>query len=468
MLNRQAKNLRGGRRGIILNSYRRFSCDTLCRYVVICALWNIGLSSLHKEALADDLLQVYRDALTFDAAYTAAKANFDAGVEKLPQGRASLLPKLSVSGQTAWNELDNQSLNFEKEYNSNGYTLQLIQPLFNISVWEDFKEGQILAAQAEAQLVADTQDLMVRAAKGYFDVLAAQDVLDAQESLKAASEEQLDLVKHKFGVGTAPITDVDEAQSRYDLATAQVIEAQNDLAVKKHALSQITGKNALELSNLRSGFTLTGPQPKDMDQWVESAEGGNPVVLAKRLSYEYASREETRARSQHLPTLHLVASRQKSDDVNTQVGIPNKTLLNSFMLQLNMPLFEGGQMFSKDRETAALRERSLAEWNDAKRTAGQAARQNYLGVISGLAKSKALESAVTSSTDSLNGNRKGYKVGMRANIDVLNAQSQLADAHQRLTTARFDTILAQLKLKAAAGQLGERDLEEINTLLERQ
>lgn len=438
----------------------------LYKYFALGILFVIVIGGFPRIALAVDLMRVYHDALDHDATYAASKASYKANLEKLPEGRAGLLPNLSISAHSAWNQFSSKTGAFQGYYDSGGYTIQLVQHIFNIPLWEEFKEGEIQTKQSEVQLTADTQSLMVRVSQAYFDVIAAEEVLEAQRSLKKASQEQLDVAKNSYRVGTKPSTDVDEAQSRFDLATAQVFAAKNDLEVKKSALFQISGVEPGELARLRDGAALVLPQPEDVDQWVQSAESDNPSVIVKQLAYEVARHEVTRIYSGHMPTVDFLASRQNVDDVNTLNGAYTTTDQKTLMLEFNLPLYAGGGVSARAREAYALKEKAREDWIDTKRTVGQAARQNYLGVMSGISQAKALESAVASSAASLKENKVAYKVGVRTNIDVLNAQSQLADAHQRLIKARFDTLLAQLKLKAATGQLAESDLREVNSLLE--
>ncbi len=430
------------------------------------ALWIFLLCGLPIMAGATDLLESFHDALANDATYAMAKATRDAGVEKLPEARGALLPNVTLSANTAWNRLHNTSDGFHTEYNSNGYTLQLTQPLFNWPAWQQFKQGRLLAAQSEAQLAADREDLMVRVAQAYFDVLAANEVLDAQKALKSASLEQLNAAKTGLEVGTAPITDVDEAQARFDLASAQVIGAENDLEVKRQALGRIIGREPDSFAGLRKGIVLSGPHPGNMDQWVDAAENGNPAVKAKEFAFENAMREVGRNKGAHLPTLDFVASRDDSHTVNTFNGVPNFTNQDTVMLKLNIPLYAGGRLSAKDREAVALKEKARADLLDTRRASAQAARKNFLGALSGLAQMKGFESAVVSSTLSLESTKVAHEVGTKPLVDVLNAQSQVADARQRLANARVDTLMALLRLKAAAGRLSEADLAKINTLLE--
>lgn len=425
------------------------------------------------NAQAADLLQVYRDALAQDAQYAAARAARDAGIEKLPQGRAGLLPTLGLTANTTWN--DNESkLRMAgadwsgREYNSNGWSLTLTQPLFRWQNWVGYKQGELSAALAELQYLQAGQDLMLRVTQAYFDVLLAQEALATAQAQKTAITEQLEAAKRQFEVGTATITDTHEAQSRYDLAVASVIAAENDLAVKRQALRILTGKEPDTLKALKPGVQISRPQPDDIGKWVESAETGNYGVQAAQTALEIASREIERQRAGHFPTLDLVATHGRNAAGYSASaggnGIDSKS--STIGLQLSVPIFAGGAVTSKEREAVALNEKARADLDNARRQAALAARQAYLGVKAGLAQVKALEAGVASSQLAVESNKLGYEVGVRINIDVLNAQSQLYDTRQKLAKARFDTLLAQLKLKSAAGSLSEDDLRAINALLE--
>lgn len=425
-----------------------------------CAL---ALCAMPSHAI--DLLQAYQSAMRNDPVYAAARASFEVGAEKLVQARSALLPGATLSGNRTRNRLDNTSAGFQADYFSSGSTLQLSQPLFNWPAWSTYRQGQSLVSQSEAQLAADTHDLMIRVAETYFDVVAAREVLDAQQALGEASLEQLQLMEQSLESGTATITEVEEAKARLDLATAQTTAARNDLEVKAHALRELTGEEFDSVFRLRGKIPYAIPQPEDMRAWVETAETHNPMVQARRFAVEVAEHEIGRSRGGHLPSIDLVANRQTARTINTLSGTPNNTTQNALALQLNLQLFQGGRQLSRDREAVALKEKAKAEWLDARRTARQQARQGYLGVINGLNQSIALESALASSLSSLEGNRMGLEVGTRRNLDVLNALSQVADGRQRLARARIDGILAHVKLKAAAGRLSEADFAGLNALL---
>ncbi len=414
-----------------------------------------------------DLLRVYQDALDNDAKFAAARAQYEAGQEKVIQGRAGLLPQIGGSANTTWNDskvrTSDVDLNIHRNYNSNGYAVQLTQPLFRWQNWVQYKQGELQTAQAESLFGQARQDLILRVSDAYFNVLNAQDALDAVSQLRAAAAEQHEIARKSFEVGTVTITDVYEAQSRFDLASAREIAASNDLVVSREALAQIIGKEPEELAGLRPGVELQRPQPDNLTAWATAAEQGNYAVQAQQLAREIATREVERAQAGHLPTVDLVANYSLNNNPALSTERAEGTTVG---LQLNVPFYQGGAISSYAREAAALKTKADADVEDARRTAALAARQSYLGVTSGMAQVKALEAARTSSTSALEANKLGYEVGVRINIDVLNAQSQLADTLQQLARARYDTLIAQLRLKAAAGTLTEEDVRLINALLQ--
>ena len=427
---------------------------------------------------AADLLAVYRDAVANDQVFAAARASQVAGQEKLPQARAGLLPTLSATANTTWNDTDYQrrtpgARTAYGEYNSHGWNVQLSQPLFRWQNWVQYKQGELAVAQSDLQFGLARQDLIVRVAQAYFDVLLAQETLATAKAQKVAIAEQLESAKRNFEVGTATITDTHEAQSRYDLAVAAEIASENDLTVKRQVLRSVTGKEPDSLKGLKPGIQLGRPQPDNMVNWVQSAEEGALTVQLGQVGLENADREIEKQRAGHYPTLDLVAARSRSSQTGSlnTLGVlgsnaGSDTNSRTIGLQLAVPIFAGGSVMSRDREAVALREKSLADLENARRQAALAARQAYLGVTSGLAQVKAYEAAVVSSQSALESNKLGYEVGVRINIDVLNAQSQLFDTRQKLVKARLDTLAALLKLKAAAGTLSEDDVAAVNTLLE--
>jgi outer membrane protein len=417
---------------------------------------------------AADLLNIYHDARVSDAKFASARYQLEASREKLPQGRAGLLPSLTLSGTSTYNKVD-ATLPFEREYgyNTNTYTLQLVQPLFRWQNWVAYKQGELQVGLAEAQYASAEMDLILRSAQVYFDALSSQDVLNTVTQLKTAASEQLQLSKKSFEVGTVTVTDVNDAQSRFDLASAQEIAALNDLNVKREALRVLINKEPPKLAGLRQGTNLVPPLPADVEQWSQTAVKNNLDVQAQQIVREIAAREAERSRAGHLPTIDAVGTYGRAHAGNGSSGAESKALTWTIGVQASMPLYQGGATQSRVREASALAEKAREDLEAVQRAASQLARQSYLGVTSGVAQVKGYEAAVLSSKSALESNKLGYRVGVKINKDVLDAQSQLADASQKLARARYDTILAQVKLKQAVGALSIKDLEEINALLDR-
>ncbi len=417
-------------------------------------------------ASAQSLLQFYRDALANDPTYAAARAQYQANQEAVPQARAGLLPVIGLSGTAQRENYDYDwtppAPSTSLDATTRTYALSLTQPLFRWQNWETYKQSQLSVAAAEAQFVQSKQDLILRVSQAYLDVLAAQDSLDFTRAQKTAIEQQLASAKRNFEVGTATITDTNETQARYDLATAQEIAAENDLQVKRAALQQITGKAPGELVPLRAGVQLPAPQPSAIDQWVDSAEQDNIGVRVAQANAEIASREVSKARAGHYPTVDLVASYARS--YNPTTANLDRLTTTQAGVQISVPLFAGFAVQSRVSQTISLEDQAKQNLEAAKRAAAQGARSAYLGVTNGLAQVRALEAAERSSQTAFEANQLGYKVGVRVNIDVLNAQQQVYQTRRDLSKARYDTLLGSLRLKSAAGRLVEQDIEQIDTL----
>jgi outer membrane protein len=317
-------------------------------------LASLGLAA--SAANAADLMSVYRDAAEYDAQFAAARASLDAGREKLPQGRSGLLPMIGVGASTTWNQTEftlrtTPTITQKADYNSNGWTATLTQPLFRWQNWASYKQGELAVAVAEAQFAAARQDLMVRAAQAYFDVLLAQETAATAVAQKEAITQQLESAKRNFEVGTATITDTHEAQARYDLAVATELATQNDLTVKRQALQVVIGKEPDVMKALKSGAQIGRPQPDDMAKWAESAEGGNFAVAQAQAAFEIANQEVSKQRGGHLPTLDIVATygRSGAGYGASTGGVGVDTKGSTVGLQLAVPIFAGGAIASRDR-----------------------------------------------------------------------------------------------------------------------
>lgn len=421
------------------------------------------------NSYAADLIDIYKEARSSDAVYASARAALSATQEKLPQGRAGLLPQASLSASSQYN---NRSFSFRNgttqfgQFNSNAVTLSLTQPLFRPQSYTQYAQAQTQLTQADAQFALAAQELIVRVAQAYFDVLLAQDNVAFAQAQKAAIAEQLAQAKRNFEVGTATITDQHDAQARFDLTMSQEIAAQNDLEIKRRTLEQLIGKVAPGLSLLGKGLVLTLPQPNNMDAWVQDATQTNLQVQVSRAGLVFATQEVTRNRSEHLPTLDAVASYSNTGTGGGIIGGAGYDITTKVIgLQLSLPLYQGGLTASRIREALANEDKARQDLENARRTAELTTRQAFLGVANGMAQVKALQAALVSSQSSLDSTRLGLEVGVRTQVDVLNAQQQLFSTRRDLAQATYTYILSLLRLKAAVGRLAEDDLAQVNAWL---
>jgi len=423
------------------------------------------------SALAADLQETFRAAQANDPVFAAARATMQAGQEKLPQGRALLLPSISLNANSTFNDQTTQYQGTapfpsgNNRYNSHGYGVNLTQPLFRQQNWLSYSEAELQVAQTEAQFRIAEQDLIMRVAQAYFDVLIAQDSVQLAEAQKTAISEQLEQAKRNFEVGSATITDTHEAQARYDLTVAQEIAAQNSLEIKRRSLQQLINAMPQELRHLGKEFRLEAPQPADMEKWVDDAQLNSLQLAIAQAGAEIAEKEVARNRGGHYPTVDLVANYSQNNANGGSFGVGSDNTSKSVGVQLNMPLFQGGAVNSKWREAEANRERAIQELENTRRSVALQTRQAYLGVVSGIAQVKALQQALTSSESVLEASKLGQEVGVRTNLDVLNAQQQLYATRRDLYQAEYSYLLSQLRLKAAVGSLDEESLNKINQAL---
>ncbi len=424
------------------------------------ALLMVGMA-LSSVLHAENLMDVYREAQSYDAAYASARAAHRAGLEKLPQGRALLLPVVNFSADTTGNQIERDGVP-TKNFNSNGYGLTLSQPLYRKQNFAQYEQSKQQVAQAEAQFAGAQQDLMLRVSQAYLDVLLAQDGVAFSGTYKAAIAEQLAQAKRNFEVGTATITDTHDAQARYDLATSQEISARNDLEVKKYALQKVIGKVPSKLAAIANKLPLKLPEPNNIDMWVSTSEQQNLQLQIQQSAFEIANQEVERNRGGHYPTLDVVASYRDANNASLAFGAGGNSVTGAIGLQLNVPLFAGGSTSSKVREAVANQDKAREDLEDIKRQVALQTRQAFLGVTSGEAQVRALEQALVSTQSSLASTKLGFEVGVRTSVDVLNAQQQVLSAKRDLSQARNNYILSQLKLKSAVGTLSEADLEQVN------
>jgi outer membrane protein len=424
-------------------------------------------------AQAADLLETYHAAQANDPVIASAFAAQQAGAEKSSQGRALLLPSVNLNANTTYNDTNVQYrpaqppffLGGNYRYNTHGYNVNLVQPLFRQQSWIAYSESELQVAISDAQYKVAEEDLVVRTAQAYFDVLIAEDGVQLAQAQKTAIVEQLAQAKRNFEVGSATITDTHEAQARYDLTGAQEIAAQSNLEIKRRVLQQLTNSLPGHLKRLEGELKLEAPQPADMEKWVADAQSNNPQLAIAQAYAQLAEKEVERNRGGHYPTVDLVANYGKNYATGGTFGLASDTRNSNIGVQLNMPLFQGGAVNSKWREAEANRERARQDLESARRNVTLQTSQAYFGVVNGMAQVQALQQALVSSTSVLEATKTGQEVGVRTNLDVLNAQQQLYATRRDLYQAEYNYLGNMLRLKAAVGKLDETDLSKVNQVL---
>ncbi|MDV6342927.1 TolC family outer membrane protein [Nitrosomonas sp. Is35] len=436
----------------------------------------IGMLS-HATLQAADLMNIYQEALTQDAQFKSARAAYEAAQEKIPQGRAGFLPNITLSGTRQVQEVDagkivssttglavNPGANIVQ---SGGITISATQPIFRMQNIVIYQQAKIEVSKAESQFITAGQDLILRVAQAYFDVLDAQIDIEVNETQKNAILRQLEQAKRNFEVGVSTIVDTNEAQARYDLTLSQEIAARNALEIKKRALQGIIDRLPENLSGAREiANNLATLKYGSMDEWVRTAEEKNFTLKAQQAAYESAHQNVKRIWAQHYPTLDLVA--QYSNQIGVGAAVTGRGIdltSQSIGLQLNVPLFQGFSVQSQVREAMALQNKALHDLENTRRNITIQTRQQYLNVTNGIAQVKALKQALVSSQSQLDSTILGQQVGVRTEVDVLNAQQQLYAAKRDLAKAYHSYLMSRLRLSAEAGELDEDTLIQINAML---
>ncbi len=458
---------------------KRNKFSTMAQRATAIALAAVLLAVLAvTPAHALNLLQAYQAALASDPVFATARAQYAASIERLPQARANLMPWLSATAGASYADTRTRYTNNQPQRHTHGdsysYRLVLSQPLFDWSSWTNYEAAQLAVTQSELILQQAHQDLLLRVSQAYFDVLAAEDAITALEAERAAIVEQLEAARRNFELGTATITDTYEAEARYDLVQAQLLQAINTLDIRRDALEQIIGQPVGNLSALPPEAAIPPPEPGRVDAWVDRAQSDSLDVVVARLTTAIAEKDIQIARAGYYPQVDLVADFSQSSTPHRPEGAqaaagfgPGRArgTSSSIGIQVTIPIYSGGLTSSRVSEAVALQQRSRYEYENARRQATHAARESFFSVISGLAQIRALEAGEQSSRKALEANETGYELGVRINLDVLNAQQQLFATQRDLAQARYNTLMAGLRLKAAAGLLSENDLESINRLL---
>ena len=433
------------------------------------------------SAAAADLGEVYQRALTNDPLIREAEANRRAARESKPQAFAALLPQLNASGR--YNDNDSESTGAfvqpgqppapeirDSNGNSTAWDVTLRQSVFRWQNWAAYRRADAEGAQAEADYLAAQQDLILRTSEAYFNVLAAQDTLEAAQAAHNAIGRQLEQSEKRFEVGLIAVTDVQEAKAAFDSATASLIQAKRNLATTGERLRELTGDTFDELSKPGADMPLNSPNPANADDWVQLAMNQNPRLISSRIGADITRHNISSERGGHLPSLDLVVQRSHFDSEATISGSSsgdiesdsNDTVVS---LQVTVPIFSSGATSSRVRQAQY---RHTAARERLERTARETERETrdaYLGVNSEVARVQSLNQAVESAQTALQATEAGYEVGTRTSVDVLDARRRLFESQTNYARARYDYLLNVLRLQLAAGTLDGKGLTDINSLL---
>jgi outer membrane protein len=414
---------------------------------------------------AQGLTQLYELARAFDATYLAARAQADAAEYKAAQANALGLPTLTGNIRGTARQIDLPRSDFNSN-NALQTELNGRYPLFNRANRATMEQAERSLIASRAELEAAEQDLIIRLTQAYFDVLSAKDTVALTKTNKAAILEQLASAKRNFEIGTSTIVDTREAQSKADLAAAQEIAAENDLLNKRIALAYLVGRRDVEPLPLITPVVLPSTLPMNVEEWVTVADTVHPQVIRARTALEVARLEIDKAKAGELPTVDAVATigANHAGGSSNQI-LPGTTRTGSIGVELNWPLYTGGSVQNRIKETVSLEQRSREEFENARRTVAQNTRVAFFSVQSGEALVKALEAAEASSKVALEATQLGFRVGVRVTLDVLNAQTQLFQTQRDLFKSRYDVLVNSLRLRQASGQLTPNDLLAVNSLL---
>lgn len=432
----------------------------------------IGLVSNNVYSQTMDLLGAYNKAQERDPLIAAAEYQAQAGEETSVQGKSLLLPQVSVGANVGYgyskSEYDPNPSNFSEDsetselYNVNA---QLAQPIYHPSDWQAYQQSKLVVDQSQINLAIARQDLILRVSNAYFDVLSAEENVAVSEAQTRAFSESLERAKLTFKVGTATRTDMLEAQARYDIAVAAEIAAKNTLAIARQALASIIGDMPAALEKLAKNAKLTTIQPTDMKHWVDLAYSNNLDLKLASLGVDISQLEVKKLKGDRLPQVDLVVSASQNQRYQSAFQSDIATTSADLSVQLNMPIYTGGLLTSRIREAEALRLQQKELKVNAERLVQLQTQQAYLNALNGKQQVDALQQALISNESALEATKKGVEVGVRTNLDLLDAQQQYFATQRDFTVAKYNYLITILQLKAAAGILSENDVRQLNELL---
>ena len=423
---------------------------------------------------SESLLDIYNEALENDPTYKAAEYSYLADKELKVQGRAALLPSITLSGSTNWNEYY-QNKELQQQYNSFSSSARVTQPLFRLDTWFKYRQSKSLTDAAEADFAFEQQNLLVRTAELYFGVLRAIDNLNAAISEEKAIKKQLDQAKQRFEVGLSAITGVQEAQLAFDLSKASRIRTEGSLYSARESLNALIGREIFSLNELGDSLLIDLPTPSSKQKWVELALENNYQLKAAYLRKKAAKSSARSVASNHLPKIDIVGSQSESEtnqfnyegfNIDGQgIPVPSVTGRRNYSIQLSMPLFQGGAINSRWKQAYSQYERANENTLFTERRIIQEVRSQFSNVLTLVANVNAQKQAVVSATSALEATQVGYRVGTRNVVDLLQAEKNLYSAEKNLANAKYDYILANLRLGLASGTITPADIVKINNLL---
>tara|TARA_S200000501_G_scaffold379014_1_gene446402 strand:- start:32652 stop:34115 length:1464 start_codon:yes stop_codon:yes gene_type:complete len=461
----------------------------LKRYFVMlsCAF---GCFAINPWAQAANLVDIYELALINDPTLQAAHASFNASQEIKAKAVSQLLPQISARASYAETDEDINSKFYSGNFDvaafggnpisttnidsdTTAYSVTLSQDLFNLSAYFSFQQSRALSKQGELQLAIDQQDLIIRTANAYFDVLRGQDNLTSALAEEKAIQQQLEQTQQRYDVGLIAITDVHESQAAYDLAVADRLTEEVGLGIAYENLAALTGQGHTNLSNLDAGFVTQKPTPNKAEDWVAfAAENNLSIKLAEQVA-EAANQNAKAKKAATAPTLKATLRYNDSDQDADNTNLITETSNTSFSyrdgttaeITLDLPIWAGGLKQAERREAGFQRVRDQANLIAAKRSAFRDARSSFLTTVADTARVNARRLAIISAESALDATEAGYDAGTRNIVDLLNAQRDLFRAQRDYANTRYDFIINSLGLKRAAGILAPSDIYELNNWL---
>jgi outer membrane protein len=448
----------------------RMGSESRCRAgkVLLLLLVCVGAAPVHAE----DLAQVYLMSRNSDPKFQAARFDFEAAAYAAPEALAAMLPNATLefsSTNTDQKILSSQNTVFatgRSRFGGQDRTFSITQPIFKLSAWLGYDQAQVKVKQAAATFGAAEQDLMLRTATAYLNVLAARDALGFAKSEGDAIKRQLELVQQRYSSGLVAIASLHDAKARYAIKEADVVGAQNDLDDKLQALRELTGKVLTRLKPLRDDIPLEQPDPNDVNRWVETALRQNLLLEARRQAVEVAREEVGRQRAAHAPVIDLVATQDRKNTGGSLFGGGSDVSTTDIMVRLSVPIYAGGLPTALSREAVKRYQSSLEDLERDSRQVERQTRAAFQGLTGGVVRIQALAQGVISSESARELKVEGYKSGLETVLQVLDAERDLYAAKRDSAKARYDFLLNKLRLKQAAGTLSEADLMAINRLLQ--